>query len=462
MEGGQDTTTSSSTLSYHPSTDCLTMLLRAVNPIVLLISFFCIKTASALLSHKSNSFHSRVHQVRRQEEYYDDYYNEPGQVDEGDYWEEPMEDQRGGVYRVYFDGKVDAKETQLDWETCSDGDSEALVLLPPASVERPTSIIHFVGGTFFGSAPKLWYRTLLEGVARNTQSAVVVTPIPVTLLKSPLNHVNLSKKLQRSFCMAWRDVLEDEYGDIDDIPVCGMGHSLGARLLVVLTTLTRNRPGEVPPFRSFTLISFTNYGASAGIPGVAALSRESKRQKRKAEVSETRKRQRVARRSRDTRWLDEYDDDVDEEWDEIVEELGGIIQTSASAVKTALTPRSDDLEFFPTPENLWKALNDSRYDIPETLVVQFDDDEIDQSSKLAQTLYDTNSTNVKFCRLRGTHLSPVTVSEEESGGWLGFTSKASKNIERIIRGQSKRKAEETTMRDLISSVARYINDVGKK
>ncbi|CAJ1918829.1 unnamed protein product [Cylindrotheca closterium] len=432
--------------------------------LIMLLGLLCIQCTVSLLSSAADCFETRVYQARRLEEEYYDRYDAPRRESEGDYWDEPKEnDGRGGVYKVYFDGEVDAAETHLDWETCSDGDTEALVLLPPPSVERPTSIIHFVGGTFFGSAPKLWYRTLLEGVARNTQSAVVVTPIPVTLLKSPLNHVNLGKKLRRSFCMAWRDVLEDEYGDIDDIPVCGLGHSLGARLMVVLTTLTRNQPVDVPPFRSFALISFTNYGASAGVPGIYALSRESKIQERKAEVSESRKRQRSARRSRDTRWMDdEFDDEIDEEWDELVDELGGIMQNSASKVKTALTPRSDDLEFFPTPDNLWKALDDKRYDIPETLVVQFDDDEIDQSAKLAQTLHNTNSTNVKYCRLRGTHLSPVTISESESGGWLGFTSTASKSIERIIRGQSKKKAEEATMRDLISSLARYINDVGAK
>ncbi|KAL3944737.1 MAG: hypothetical protein SGBAC_001208 [Bacillariaceae sp.] len=437
--------------------------LAALNLIVILC-FLYIQDTAGLLSPTANCLETRIYQSYQEKEYFDYYDDVSRSNDEGGYWDEPREDDvRGGVYKVYFDGEVDAAQTDLDWESCSDGDSEAFVLLPPASVERPTSIIHFVGGTFFGSAPKLWYRTFLEGIARNTQSAVVVTPIPVTLLKSPLNHVNLGKKLQRSFCMAWRDVLEDEYGDIDNIPVCGIGHSLGARLMVVLTTLTRNRPAEVPPFRSFVLISFTNYGASAGIPGISTLSRESKSQEMKAEVSETRKRQRSARRNRDSRLRDdEFDDDIDEDWDELVDEIGGIIKNSASKVKTALTPRSDDLEFFPSPDNLWKALDDKRYNIPETLVTQFDDDEIDQSAKLAQTLHDTNSTNVKYCRLRGTHLSPVTISESESGGWLAFTSTASKNIERIIRGQSKKKAEEAAMRDLISSVARYINDVGTK
>ena len=90
-------------------------------------------------------------------------YYEDGDLDLDGYWStkrDPEKDRRGGMYKVYFDGDVDPKETQLDWEVCSDGESEALVLLPPAAVERPTAVVHFIGGTFFGSAPKLWYRTL--------------------------------------------------------------------------------------------------------------------------------------------------------------------------------------------------------------------------------------------------------------------------------------------------------------
>jgi hypothetical protein len=414
-----------------------------------------------------NRLSTKVHQARRLQDYeYDDnYYDDIGEENEEKYRRESKtDDSRGGMYKVYFDRDIDAKETQLEWESCSDGDTEALVLLPPAAVERPTAIVHFVGATFFGSTPKLWYRTFLEGLVRNTQCAVVITPIPVTLFKSPLQHINLSKKLQRAFDMAWSDVLEDEYGKIDDVPLCGIGHSLGARLMIVLTTLTKNRPMQTPPFKSFALISFTNYGASAGIPGISTLLRQSKNQERRSTVNGERKRQRVARRARQEWWIDDgYDDDLDEDWDGMIDELGGLIQESATRVKTALTPKSEDLEFSPTPDSLWKALQkDSRYDIPETLVVQFDDDEIDQSSKLAQTLNDTNSTNVKFCRLRGTHLSPISVPESNSGGWLELTSQASKNIGKIMKGRSKSKAEERAMRDLISSVTRYISDVVTK
>jgi Protein of unknown function (DUF1350) len=414
--------------------------------------------------------------------------------------------QRGGMYKVYFDDDVDPIETQLDWEKVEDENEsgiEALVLLPPAVVERPTAILHFVGGTFFGSAPKLWYRTLLEGLVRNTQCAIVVTPIPVTLFSSPLNHVELCQKLQRSFQYAWDVILSDEYGgggsDADDdssslknVPLCGVGHSLGARLLTVQATLTQNKVAAarvssryggtipVPPYKAMVLISFTNFGASAGIPGVSALLRQSRNNERTKQVSGERQRQKTAQRARQDWWTDDYGYDDEEEenynddddWNTLLEDVQEIFQQQAARVKTALTPNSRDLEFHPTPDQLWKALrDDGRYAVPETLLVQFDDDRIDQSSKLATILQSTNATQLKFARLRGNHLSPISVQEEgedDNGsngatGWLELSSsKVSNSIWKVIRGRSKTKLQEATMRDVKQSIARFITDVVTK
>lgn len=462
----------------------------------------------------------------------------------------PSPPTRGGYYRVYFNGGVvDPAETQLDWESCSDGlGSEALVLLPPASVRRPTAVLHFVGGTFFGSAPKLWYRTFLEGVVRNTQAAVVVTPIPVTLFRSPLRHVTLAKRLRTALETAWYAVLEDEYGTetLQDVPLCGIGHSLGARLLTVLTTMDRNRrpsrsssssSGGPPPYKAMCLISFSNYGASAGIPGVATLLGQARRQEQKAkkngEGKEKRRRRwssrpngaNGARKNNDDDDGDDYyyyggggggpgdrkkyrngndgnyddnnyDDDEDEEdWAEVMDDLSELLREQADRVRTALTPRPEDLEFVPTPDELWSALGateggrggrdgrGSRYSVNRTLVVQFDDDPIDQSSKLAQLLHDTNSSDVRFARLRGTHLTPVTAAgwggEEEGAGeegaataaaaavppdpgWLDLPSRASATIWRAVRGRSKTRGQEVAMRDLRQSVVAYITEVVTK
>lgn len=430
------------------------------------------------------SFHSHVRANRGQQyfaqeerqrgsyEYYDNYYedlDEDGSKEE--YWDDQSPNreakQRGGMYKVYFDSStsIDPKETQLDWEVCSNGDSEALVLLPPEAVERPTAVLHFVGGTFFGSLPKVWYRSLLEGIVRNTQCAIIVTPVPVTLLKSPLHHVDLSRKLRSSLENAWTAVLEDEYGDLSDVPLCGMGHSLGARLLVVMTTLSQNKNvGSIPAYKSFILVSFTNFGAAAGIPGISTLLRQTKKQERTSQVSTERERRRDSRKAREEWWIDNnYSEEEDEEWNELIDDLQQLLKEQAARVRDALTPESKDLEFFPTPDQLWKAVeNDGRYSIPQTLLVQFDDDVIDQSSKLAQILHETKSTEVRFARLRGAHLTPVSVDRGSDAGWFGLSSKTSVAVWKAIKGRDKSRAHEASMRDLRRSICRYISDIVTK
>jgi len=241
-------------------------------------------------------------------------------------------------------------------------------------------------------------------------------------------------------------------------------------LLTVLTTVNQNKPfgKRIPPYKSFCLISFTNYGASAGIPGVGTLLKESKKHERQAHVDEERQRYKNARRARND-WLfdgDEEDefgyDDMDApSWDEVVDELQSVVKEQASRIKTVLTPKSKDLEFFPTPDQLWKAIGeDGRYAVNQTLVVQFDNDPVDQSSKLAQLLHDTNSSDVKFARLRGTHLTPVTVVEADSRDSIGLGSAGS--LWKAIRGKSKTKEQEVAMQELRQSIVAYITDVVTK
>lgn len=447
--------------------------------------------------------------------YYDDDDEEMVVMNNDDEDDNGSSRGRGGYYQVSFNEDVDPSETEIDWEMCvssSDpndkriGKTQALVLLPPAAVERPTAVIHFVGGTFFGSNPKLWYRSLLESIVRSTSVAIVVTPIPVTLFRNPLQHVQLSQKLQASFKHAWLTVLEDEYGTdaLQDIPLCGLGHSLGARLLTVLTTLNQNAPIQIdrqgraatsyiPPYKSMCLISFTNYGAKLGIPGLAALRKQSKKRKRyknKEEKSDQRSRGRKSFSKNRYRYDDEYDDGyeadandltTDEEWAELVEELQETVSEQANRIQTALTPNVKDLEFVPSPDRLWKAISDDvRYDVNTTLVVQFDDDPIDQSSQLAQTLHVTNSSDVRFARLRGNHLTPVSVTDDNHDDKRDGTdeigvARARKRrrrqtsagrfgamIENTIKGNNKNRRDKIAMRDLRLSIISFITDVVTK
>jgi hypothetical protein len=404
------------------------------------------------------------------------------------YWEDDEEDdddifekdRRYGSNDRGYDG-VALQEDVMEWERCQTDAGVVHVLLPPPTVLMPTCVIHFTGGTFFGSAPNLWYRQLLQDIVKNTQAAVIATSIPVTLLQSPLQHVKLAKKVQQQFQTAWKDVLYDEYGEeLQNVPVCGMGHSLGARLMVVLATLgalpepkSGKKPRIAPPFyKSAVLVSFTNYGAAAGIPGIYQLNKASRKMEEDASSTSKNGRSQKSRQRRADDWLDDDDYESDEDWGELFQELQNAVRDQAGRVQTALTPSSQELEFFPTPEQLWTALGeDSRYSIPQTLVVQFDNDEVDQSSKLALALAETS--NVKFARIRGTHLTPVSVQEDEaaagssssdiSKAWFQqINSRAGRVLWAVLKGRQQADSNEIALRELRQSVARYITEIVTK
>lgn len=366
----------------------------------------------------------------------DDYYESEEKFDTSnnarEYWErseEPTESPSD--YRSRLEQDVP------EWEPCrTESDGTAWVLLPPPSVVQPTAVIHFVGGTFLGSSPQIWYRRLLEDIVRHTSAAVVATTIPLTLTKSPLNHVRLARSLQGQFEIAYNEVLIDEYGPLPTVPVCGIGHSLGARLLVVRATLGERPRRTPPPYKSFILMSFTNHRAASGIPGLAELSRKSRN---------------LEQRNPSRRRID------DPEADDLLQSLAESVRTSTNWVQSILTPSSSSLEFFPAPGELWKAITDGqRYMIPQTLVVQFDDDPIDQSSQLSTSI----SGEVKFCRLRGTHLVPASSGTDDIDKTT--TGNRGSPLERLLARATTSRANASALRELRQSIARYIREVVTK
>jgi hypothetical protein len=408
------------------------------------------------------------------DEYYK--YNDDDEKDETDPSSETSK-QQGGFYNVIFDNDSTTTEP-LEWELYQD----SYILLPPTYVASPRCVIHFCGGTFFGSYPKLWYRQLLEGIVRHMSCVVVATSIPVKLLNNPLQHVKLSKRIQRQFRAAYQNVVVDEYGqeDLENVPIVGLGHSLGARLLTVLATLDDST--KFPPYAAYILMSFTNQPTSASIPGMQLLltkSRKLESEQRQAkgarildddEVHEERNGRK--RRRRRQKYFDDDDDDLDEEWDELMSEMQDAFAEQTQRIRNALTPRLKELEFYPSPDQLWKALkDDKRYRIPNTLIVQFDEDEIDQSPRLTDCLLQNESLDLKYARLQGAHLTPISVETDEINGsaaaatndWLELPTKASQALWKLLVSsrsrQTSTRATVDALRDLRQSIVRYIMDV---
>jgi hypothetical protein len=422
-----------------------------------------------------------------------------------------------------------------EWETYR----SSSILFPPIIHDkdsrrirrRPSAIIHFIGGTVFGSYPRRFYGTLLEDIARKCDAVVVATSIPIVLpgvsglknsierwmfddnddeivdygsikrkynqrmkedrkinVKNPLDHLALAEQVQIEFNNAYRDVILDEYcavyDDEDDkevedfmknVPIVGIGHSLGARIQAVSCTDPRiykrclsmgKRNRLIRSGREgMVYLGFANWSAKSAIPGVETLD-DAIRKRTSRRPSEDRRdrsngvgRQDDVRRGdgsrRRSRRRDSYDNDgfergrysrYERQYDvedlDLIDVFGDVVSTVAKSVKQigeALTPEAEDLEFSPTPNELWDDLSSSDgwygKSCRNNLIVQFDDDQIDQGSRLARTLLsaysaelnttssitgeddysrpkDKTLSGVKFARLSGVHLTPVTIRED--------------------------------------------------
>ena len=183
-----------------------------------------------------------------------------------------------------------------------------------------------------------------------------------------------------------------------------------------------------------------------------------------------------------------------------------------TSIKSSLTPNinKSSLEFQPTPDELWNKITEAySKNIDKTLIVQFENDRIDQSSRLAQeisisfdshtkqssgmnSVTNTNTTSdsfsakeevkdsvetdrILFARLKGTHLNPVSYSDSFGlvHAWKRVSAlpmddllrEAIDEDERAFKSRNtKRKNSISSLKrnelnDLTDSIARYISDI---
>ncbi len=127
---------------------------------------------------------------------------------------------------------------------------ESQVLLPP----HPRGIIHFLGGAFVGAIPQWSYRWLLERLGERGYIIITKSVIP------DLDHRSLAAKAYGEF----NDVVQALKLPLD-LPVYGLGHSLGCKLHLLIGGLFPVvRAGQV-------LISYNNFGLQAALPWLGML-----------------------------------------------------------------------------------------------------------------------------------------------------------------------------------------------
>lgn len=116
---------------------------------------------------------------------------------------------------------------------------------------QPRALIHFLGGALVGKAPHVTYRYLLENLAAEG-FLVVATPFDLSF-----DHLTTCDKILTKF-EAVAPTLAKQYGAL---PVVGIGHSCGALLQVLISSLFPDTPRLAN-----ALLSFNNKPVSEAVP----------------------------------------------------------------------------------------------------------------------------------------------------------------------------------------------------
>ena len=108
-------------------------------------------------------------------------------------------------------------------------------VLPPPSASC-AGVVHFVGGALVGSAPQQAYGAFLEGVSDSANVCIVATPC--NGLDTGLDHWQAASEVMLRWCAAQSEIdtmlQTRQLPRLDALPVVGLGHSLGAKLLLLL------------------------------------------------------------------------------------------------------------------------------------------------------------------------------------------------------------------------------------
>ena len=126
---------------------------------------------------------------------------------------------------------------------------KAWVLSPTTT---PRGVVHFCGGAFVGASPQLSYRLFLETLSAKTGCVIVATPYVTSF-----DHLRVADEAQFTFDRASRALASRLP---PDLPVWGMGHSMGALAQCLISSrYAVARSGNV-------LLSFNNKPATDAIP----------------------------------------------------------------------------------------------------------------------------------------------------------------------------------------------------
>ena len=273
-------------------------------------------------------------------------------------------------------------------------------------IRQPVGVIHFLGGAFVGAAPHITYRYLLE--ALNTAGYIIVA----TPYRLDMDYLRSCDEILAKFDKVAVD-LASQFGPL---PVIGLGHSCGALLQTLITCLFPNAPRAIN-----ILISFNNKPVSAAIPGfkdvVVPLSEQIMGNGKRI-VS-------IRKNIVDARIT--FDKAVDAFaqspiaptffGSEVVPFFRQLVETADQVPPLLSIIAKGQREFEPTPFDT-KEVCRRMYRARRTLLIKFENDELDESEEILKVLREANTImrmkrpmvemEVDLRVMTGTHVSPLT------------------------------------------------------
>lgn len=322
-------------------------------------------------------------------------------------------------------------------------------VLPPPSGSLCAGIVHFVGGALVGTAPRQTYSAFLEEVSDAASVCIVCTPCTGL---TGLDHYQAATEVMLRWCAALPDVqamLAARDGGLDAtrLPVLGLGHSLGAKLLVLLGSDAKMAEALGPnPRCANALIAYNSYSAkrsvplleqaaglgdaakasglaSAAAPAVSSLTGlgESLGVGASAGLSALASGLMGGGSGREGSGAEATKAAFAEGLEGAARSLGALGREVGSVGRRVEDEFVRDVEvedaapldeFTPSPEET-AGLVSARYAVGRNLLVRFSDDSIDESSSLARLLQarftDANTGiggRLDFKKLDGTHVTP--------------------------------------------------------
>lgn len=277
-------------------------------------------------------------------------------------------------------------------------------LFIPSNVEI-VGVIHFLGGAFVGAAPHLTYKYFLENLA-SYGYIVVTTPYDLTF-----DYISICDDILVKFD-AVGPKLAEEYGPL---PVIGIGHSCGALLQTLITSLFPDIPRAIN-----ILISYNNRPAKDAIPLFNELIVPLSEQ-----LVQNKELQQIIRESQGkvSNYLDEmklssiFPSLTTTQGNNILSIIKQTVHIANQIPSILNMIGKGKREFIPTP-NETKDVCRKLYRARSTLILKFKDDNLDDSIDIEKLLLEANEImkvkrpnvkmDVELKLIQGTHITPLT------------------------------------------------------